>query len=141
MGKIIDLPTREVPATWTIEVGGCEDYFHCRYIGEDKSIMGAHWRVYIQAATMDSLRSLLKKAEAELAKNKAAMRTRKRLTAWTKGEQALKGQKRTTRGRANTEGGKCEKGLKTPISPLSISRERERRKCNFQYSAATQMRR
>ena len=73
MGKIIDMTAREAPVRWVIEVGDCEDYFHCRYIGE--SISGAHWRVFIQASTIDRVQGLLEKAKEQLNRSKAVIRT------------------------------------------------------------------
>lgn len=78
MGKVIDLPVKEIPVSWTISVNGHEDFIMCRYKDAPGSVIGAHWGIYIETATIDRLPVMFEKAKAELAKSKAAMWARKR---------------------------------------------------------------
>ena len=82
MGKVIEMPTREVPVRWYIDISAGKEFIRCRYVEAGESVIRdvAHWRVVVEANTIDRLCVLLKKAEVELAKSKAARRQKGRQT-------------------------------------------------------------
>lgn len=80
MGKIIEIVAQKPRVVWFIDICENRDHYGVQYreAGASRINPEPHWSVCVEAPTVDRLCIMLKKAEEELRKNAAAMRTRKR---------------------------------------------------------------
>lgn len=72
MSNVIDLTVREPKVIWFIDIGE-KEFFGCQYReeGMTRICREPHWSVVVNAPTVDRLCVMLKKAEKQLAKEKA----------------------------------------------------------------------